>query len=173
MDYSQEESTLIEFRLQPSPGGTLLTVTESGFDKVPAERRAEALLRNDGGWAQQMKNIQAYVTKAPSSARAKAAIFAALGDETRLSLLARLCSGQRYSIAELTEGTKLTRQAVTKHLRVLERVRIVHGTREGRQSLFQFDPHPVIEMKEYLELVSKQWDIALARLKSFAESDPR
>ena len=111
--------------------------------------------------------------KRPSSARAKAAIFAALGDETRLSLLARLCSGQRYSIAELTEGTKLTRQAVTKHLRVLERVRIVHGTREGRQSLFQFDPHPVIELKEYLDLVSKQWDIALARLKSFAESDPR
>jgi DNA-binding transcriptional ArsR family regulator len=111
--------------------------------------------------------------RSPSSARAKAAIFAALGDETRLSLLSRLCSGQRYSIAELTEGTKLTRQAVTKHLRVLERVRIVHGTREGRQSLFQFNPHPVIEMKEYLELVSKQWDIALARLKSFAESDPR
>jgi len=111
--------------------------------------------------------------KRPSSARAKAAIFAALGDETRLSLLAMLCSGQRYSIAELTDGTKLSRQAVTKHLRVLERVRIVHGTREGRQSLFQFDPHPVIEMKEYLELVSKQWDIALARLKSFAESDPR
>jgi len=111
--------------------------------------------------------------KRPSSARAKAAIFAALGDETRLSLLSRLCNGQRYSIAELTEGTKLTRQAVTKHLRVLERVRIVHGTREGRQSLFQFDPHPVIEMKEYLEMVSKEWDIALARLKSFAESDPR
>jgi DNA-binding transcriptional ArsR family regulator len=111
--------------------------------------------------------------KRPSSARARAAIFAALGDETRLSLLARLCSGQRYSIAELTDGTKLTRQAVTKHLRVLERVRIVHGTREGRQSLFQFDPHPVIEMKEYLELVSKEWDVALARLKTFAESDPR
>src|ERR1700675_913691 len=108
-----------------------------------------------------------------SGARAKAAVFAALGDETRLSLLTKLCSGQRCSIAELTEGTKLTRQAVTKHLRVLERVRIVHGTREGRQSLFQFDPHPVIEMKEYLELVSKQWDTALARLKSFAESDPR
>jgi len=63
VDYSQEESTLIEFRLQPTPGGTLLTVTESGFDKIPAERRAEALLRNDSGWGQQMKNIQAYVTK--------------------------------------------------------------------------------------------------------------
>ena len=110
--------------------------------------------------------------KTHSSARAKAAIFAALGDETRLALLARLCSGQRYSIAELTDGTKLTRQAVTKHLRVLERVRIVHGTREGRESLFQFDPQPVIEMKDYLEQVSKQWDSALVRLKSFVESDP-
>jgi DNA-binding transcriptional ArsR family regulator len=106
-----------------------------------------------------------------SSARAKAAVFAALGDETRLSLLAKLCDGQRYSIAELTEGTKLTRQAVTKHLRVLERVRIVHGTREGRESLFAFDPQPVIEMKEYLELVSKQWDRALGRLKKFVEGD--
>ena len=112
-------------------------------------------------------------TKRPYSARARAAVFAALGDETRLSLLARLCDGQRYSIAQLTEGTKLTRQAVTKHLRVLERVRIVHGTREGRESLFQFDPQPVIEMKEYLERVSKQWDGALARLKSFVETDPR
>src|SRR6202522_2804524 len=111
--------------------------------------------------------------RSPSSARAKAAVFAALGDETRLSLLSRLCSGQRYSIAELTEGTKLTRQAVTKHLRVLERVRMVHGTREGRQSMFQFDPQPVIEMKEYLEMVSRHWDSALARLKSFVETDPR
>ena len=109
--------------------------------------------------------------KRPYSARAKAAVFAALGDETRLSLLARLCDGQRYSIAELTEGTKLTRQAVTKHLRVLERVRIVHRAREGRESLFKFDPQPVIEMKQYLELVSKQWDLALARLKTFVESD--
>ena len=108
-------------------------------------------------------------TKRPYSARAKAAVFAALGDETRLSLLARLCDGQRYSIAELTEGTRLTRQAVTKHLRVLERVRIVHGTREGRESLFQFDPQPVIEMKEYLEQVSKQWDGALERLRDFVE----
>jgi DNA-binding transcriptional ArsR family regulator len=106
-----------------------------------------------------------------SSVRAKAAVFAALGDETRLSLLAKLCDGQRYSIAQLTEGTRLTRQAVTKHLRVLERVRIVHGTRAGRESLFSFDPQPMIEMKEYLELVSKQWDGALARLKTLVEID--
>ena len=61
---------------------------------------------------------------------------------------------------------------MTKHLRVLERARIVHGTREGRESIFTFDPQPVIEMKkEYLELVSKQWDVALARLKTFIEGD--
>jgi len=64
VDYSQEESTLVEFRLQPTAGGTLLTVTESGFDKIPSQRRAEAFRMNDGGWAQQMKNIQAYVGKA-------------------------------------------------------------------------------------------------------------
>jgi DNA-binding transcriptional ArsR family regulator len=109
--------------------------------------------------------------KRPSSARARAAVFAALGDETRLSLLAKLCSGQRYSIAELTEGTKLTRQAVTKHLRVLQQVRMVHGTRKGRESLFVFDPRPMMEMKQYLELVSQQWDVALDRLKTFVEND--
>jgi DNA-binding transcriptional ArsR family regulator len=109
--------------------------------------------------------------KGRNSGRARAAVFAALGDETRLSLLTKLSSGQRYSIAELTAGTKLTRQAVTKHLRVLEGVRIVHGTREGRESLFAFNPQPVIEMKEFLELVSQQWDLALARLKIFVESD--
>lgn len=65
VDYSQEESTLIEFRLQPTAGGTWLTVTETGFDNIPAARRAEAFLRNDSGWAQQMKNIQVYVSKTP------------------------------------------------------------------------------------------------------------
>jgi DNA-binding transcriptional ArsR family regulator len=109
--------------------------------------------------------------KRRSNDRAKAAVFAALGDETRLLLLAKLASGQQSSISDLTEGTKLTRQAVTKHLRVLERVRLVHGRRMGRQSLFEFDPKPLDEMKEYLESVSQAWDSALARLKAFVESD--
>jgi uncharacterized protein YndB with AHSA1/START domain len=64
MDYSKEESTLVEFRLKATTGGTLLTVTESGFDRIPSARRAEAFRKNDGGWAQQMKNIQTYVSKA-------------------------------------------------------------------------------------------------------------
>lgn len=65
VDYTKEASTLVEFRLQPTAGGTLLTVTESGFEKIPSERRPEAFLRNDGGWKQQMKNIEAYVSKNP------------------------------------------------------------------------------------------------------------
>jgi uncharacterized protein YndB with AHSA1/START domain len=63
-DYSKETPTLVEFRLEETASGTLLTLTESGFDKVPAARRDEAFLRNDGGWAQQMKNIETHVDKA-------------------------------------------------------------------------------------------------------------
>ncbi len=62
VDYSNEPSTLVEFTLEAIPGGTLLRVTESGFDKIPAHRRAEAFRMNDGGWAQQMKNIESHVT---------------------------------------------------------------------------------------------------------------
>jgi len=96
-------------------------------------------------------------------------VFAALGDDTRLALVAKLCHGQPYSISQLTEGSKLTRQAITKHLRVLESVGIVHGVRTGRESLFEFDPEPMEEIKEYLDLVSEQWDQALSRLKAFVE----
>jgi len=60
-DYSREPPTLVEFRLEDQDGGTLLTVTESGFDALPPERRAEAFRMNDGGWQIQMQNIQAYV----------------------------------------------------------------------------------------------------------------
>jgi DNA-binding transcriptional ArsR family regulator len=92
-----------------------------------------------------------------------------LGDETRLSLLAKLSTGQRLSISQLTTSSNLTRQAITKHLRVLERVKIVRCVRSGRESLFEFDPEPIEEIKGYLDLVSEQWDQALARLKSFVE----
>jgi DNA-binding transcriptional ArsR family regulator len=100
---------------------------------------------------------------------APASIFAALGDQTRLSLIAKLCAGQPTSIAQLTRGSKITRQAITKHLRVLERAGLVHSLRRGRESLFEFDPRPIEEMKNYLDLVSKEWDQALARLRSFVE----
>src|SRR5277367_1197318 len=101
--------------------------------------------------------------------RTPARVFAALGDETRLALLAKLCGGQPRSISQLTAGSRLTRQAITKHLRVLESAGVVHSARAGRASLFRFDPEPIEEMKRYLDLVSEQWDQALARLKSFVE----
>ena len=100
----------------------------------------------------------------------RAPVFAALGDETRLSLVAKLCGGQPHSISQLTEGSKLTRQAITKHLRVLESVGIVHSVRTGRENRFEFDPGPIEGIKEYLDFVSKQWDQALSRLKSFVEN---
>src|SRR6266700_8430188 len=99
----------------------------------------------------------------------RAPVFAALGDEMRLALIAKLCSGRPRSISQFTQGTKLTRQAITKHLRVLERVGIVHCIHAGRESRFEFDPRPIDGMKEYLDLVSEQWDQALSRLKSFVE----
>jgi DNA-binding transcriptional ArsR family regulator len=98
-----------------------------------------------------------------------APVFAALGDETRLELLSRLRTRERRSIAQLTEGTRLTRQAITKHLRVLERAGIVHSVRTGRESLFEFDPRPIDRAREYLDRVSAEWDDALARLKAFVE----
>lgn len=101
--------------------------------------------------------------------RPRAPVFAALGDETRLSLVAKLCGGRAYSISQLTEGSKLTRQAITKHLRVLESAGIVHCARAGRESLFEFDPEPIEGIKDYLDFVSEQWDQALSRLKSFVE----
>ena len=99
-------------------------------------------------------------------------MFAALGDETRLALVAKLSSGESCSIAQLREasaGERMTRQAVTKHLRVLEKVGLVRCSRVGRERLFEFRPAPVDEMKEYLEFVSAKWDEALGRLKAFVE----
>jgi DNA-binding transcriptional ArsR family regulator len=101
--------------------------------------------------------------------RAYAPLFAALGDPTRLSLVAKLCAGPPCSIALLTQETKLTRQAVTKHLRVLERARLVRSSRAGRESRFALNPGPIDAARQYLDLVSKQWDDALGRLKALVE----
>jgi DNA-binding transcriptional ArsR family regulator len=100
---------------------------------------------------------------------ARALVFAALGDETRLGLVATLSSGEPASIAQLTTGSRLTRQAVTKHLTVLENAGIVRKLRVGRESLFAFDPRPLSELHEYLDRMSRRWDDALARLKDFVE----
>ena len=103
------------------------------------------------------------------SHRENARTFAALGDPTRLSLVAKLYAGESRSISQLTTGSGLTRQAITKHLRVLETAGIVQSAHAGRQSLFKFDLEPIADVREYLNFVSEQWDQALARLKSFVE----
>lgn len=98
-----------------------------------------------------------------------ARVFAALGDETRLLLIAKLADGRPRSISQLTTGSRLTRQAITKHLGVLQQVQLVRSVRHGREKQFALDPQPIDELKEYLNRVSVQWDNALARLKGFVE----
>jgi DNA-binding transcriptional ArsR family regulator len=97
-----------------------------------------------------------------------APVFAALGDETRLSLVSKLCNGP-HSITQLTENTNLTRQAITKHLKVLEGVGLVQNRQKGRENVFELRPEPLDEVRDYLDMVSQKWDKALARLKAFVE----
>lgn len=104
--------------------------------------------------------------------RRHAPLFAALGDETRLTLLMKLSDGSLLSITRLSEGSSLTRQAVTKHLRVLEHAGLVRGIRKGRESLYQVEPHSLTRARDALDRISQQWDIALNRLKSFVEESP-
>ena len=99
-----------------------------------------------------------------------AMVFAALGDPTRLALVVRLCDGSRCSIAQLSDGQPLTRQAISKHLRVLEDVHVVRSERAGRENLYVLDPKPIENLRSYIELVSRQWDTTLSRLKSFVEA---
>jgi DNA-binding transcriptional ArsR family regulator len=99
----------------------------------------------------------------------KANIFAALGDPTRLSLVDKLIDGKLHSISSLTNDTKFTRQAITKHLTVLEKVGIVSNFKAGRESLYELDPKPMQSIKEYLEIIASQWENTLQDLKAFVE----
>jgi DNA-binding transcriptional ArsR family regulator len=101
--------------------------------------------------------------------RRNAPVFAALGDETRLSLLARLGESPVLSISRLTEGSALTRQAITKHLRILEHAGLVSSVRRGRESLFRLEPRSFREARKALETISQHWDDSLARLKAHVE----
>jgi DNA-binding transcriptional ArsR family regulator len=101
--------------------------------------------------------------------KSAAALFAALGDKTRLQLLSHLSDNGPMSITALTEGSKVTRQAITKHLRVLEGAGLMGCRRQGRQSVWQVDLQRVGDARRYLDLMSKQWDDALGRLRDFVE----
>ncbi len=103
------------------------------------------------------------------TAAAAAPVFAALGDATRLSLLSRLCEGDPQSIAQLTRGTGLTRQGVSKHLAILEQARVITSERVGRECRYAVRPAALTEASRYLDRASRQWDDAIGRLKALVE----
>lgn len=100
-----------------------------------------------------------------------APIFAALGDETRLRLVTRLGVDGPLSITHLTVGTQITRQAVTRHLHVLEEAGLARVTRRGREQLWTLEPEPLEDARRTLDNLSAQWDAALSRLKAFVEDE--
>ena len=109
---------------------------------------------------------------APSARRSlerAAPVFAALGDETRLRLVARLSAGEPSSIARLTGGSDMTRQAITKHLHVLASAGLVRSVRRGRERFWELEPKRLGDARRALDQISEQWDDALARLKAFVE----
>ncbi len=108
----------------------------------------------------------------PNPALDAAPVFAALGDETRLGLVARLSAGERVSITRLTEGTEVTRQAVTRHLEVLEDAGLVRGTRRGRERLWELEPERIELARRSLDEISWWWDKKLAALKAKVEEEP-
>jgi DNA-binding transcriptional ArsR family regulator len=98
-----------------------------------------------------------------------APVFAALGDPTRLRVVGRLGAEGPLSIARLTAGTHVTRQAVAKHLRVLAGAGLARGVRQGREQLWRLEPAPLEDARRSLDLISQRWDEALARLRAMVE----
>jgi DNA-binding transcriptional ArsR family regulator len=98
-----------------------------------------------------------------------APLFAALGDETRLRLVGRLCNDGPMSITRLTTGFNVSRQAVTKHLRVMEDAGLVRSHRHGRESVWELERRRLEDARRYIDLIAKQWDDALGRLRAFVE----
>ena len=100
-----------------------------------------------------------------------APVFAALGDETRLKLLTRLCQEGPLSISRLSEGAPITRQAVSKHLGTLEESGLVQASQRGRERIYEFAPARLRAAQRYLAQVSAEWDDALERLRLYVETD--
>jgi DNA-binding transcriptional ArsR family regulator len=101
-----------------------------------------------------------------------APVFAALGETTRLELVARLCAEGPLSIARLTEGTDVTRQAITKHLHTLADAGVVQGSRSGRERIWQLETKRLENARRCLDQISDQWDAVIDRLRAFVEDKP-
>jgi DNA-binding transcriptional ArsR family regulator len=100
-----------------------------------------------------------------------APVFAALGDETRLRLVTRLCVEGPLSISRLHEGSDITRQGITRHLHALGDAGLVRDTRRGREHIWSVEPTRIELARRCLDQISAQWDAALHRLKNHVESD--
>lgn len=105
---------------------------------------------------------------AQTAARA-APIFAALGDENRLRIVARLCGSGPLSIVRIADGAKVSRQAVTKHLHALEQAGIARSSRAGRERIWELRPQQLSDVRRYLDQISHDWDATLGRLRTFVE----
>lgn len=110
-------------------------------------------------------------SKAGDSKESLAHVFAALGDPTRLKLVAELSAGGAFSIAHLTQSTEISRQGVTKHLNVLAEAGVVRDVKLGRERLWQLEPAGIDEARRTLEAIGRDWELALGRLKSFVEKN--
>jgi len=104
-----------------------------------------------------------------SEVRTAAPVFAALGDETRLRLVLKLCSGGRLSITQLSERQPITRQAVTKHLHVLSEAGLVTASRQGREQVWEVAPGKMKQVRRWLKAIEREWDERLDRLKAIVE----
>ena len=111
------------------------------------------------------------VPPAIAAADRLAAVFAALGDPTRLKLVTTLCAGAALSIAQLTANTAISRQAVTKHLQVLAAAGVVRDAKLGRERRWRLDPAQIEAAKQALELIGREWEAALGRLKAYVEAE--
>jgi DNA-binding transcriptional ArsR family regulator len=100
-----------------------------------------------------------------------APILAALGDESRLQIVRKLCKGGPLSITKLTRGADISRQAVSKHLRALAEAGLVRSERHGRERIWRLEPKRIADVRRYLAQISAQWDDAISRLKSAVEDD--
>jgi DNA-binding transcriptional ArsR family regulator len=154
-DYAAEPTTLVVFELAWKPTGA---TRRAGSGRCSRSRSMSA------GPPEPWEGGARLADVAP--------VFAALGDEMRLRLVARLCADGPQSIAHLTAGTSVTRQAVTKHLRVLAEAGLARSSRLGRESIWELEPQKLEEVRRCLDHISAQWDEALGRLKAFVE-DPR
>ena len=113
------------------------------------------------------------MTRASTVAAAKLAeaapVFAALGDDTRLHIVARLCGDGPLSIVQIADTAAVSRQAVTKHLRALQRAGLVRSDRAGRERIWELQPGKLAAVRDYLDAISAQWDQALRRMQALVE----